>query len=84
MTYYADRPEELDRMEEVITHAEEWLIDIRQALERQDIAVFHCRAHGVSPMNQPLGSRDLYIPIEQLAGMSWQEQMHCAVVAFSN
>ena len=34
------------------------------------------RVHGITPRNIPLGHRDVYISVEDVAGMAWIEQIH--------
>ena len=60
---FLELPPHIHEAEQHIVRSSNLLLDMRTADDRQVIDVIRFRIHGISPLNRPLGSRDIYMHI---------------------
>ena len=73
-------PTHIRNTAQTLWNTEKFFRDMRAVQENLQLSraysldVVHCRFHGSSPMNQPMGSRDLYIPAANFFSMIWIQE----------
>ena len=56
-------------------NAEAFFVDLRTAVDSEPLQYVHCRVHGTSPQNNPLGFRDLRMPLHRLYSTGWNNDI---------
>ena len=61
----------------MVPNGEQFFITLRTIYEARDnLDWIRIRAHGISPSNNPLGHRDVIIPVRKIVDVSWVQEVH--------
>eukprot|EP00435_Cladocopium_sp_Y103_P046691 s371_g13.t1 len=74
--WFGDVPREIQTAQTQVEEVDAFLLQVNAMRDYQgarDTVI--CRVHGVSPQNQPLGSRDVYTTFDQLQNNDWIQQI---------